>query len=89
MYTQTYDVGSKAIIDLSVFGDKGKVLLTYIPEWEELFLESDEYFNDPIVFTSHSWEEDKMFLNSLKTNENSLSQKISKKIPNSIPKTSI
>ena len=67
MFTQTYDVESKAIIDVSSFGNKWRVMVTYIPEWEELYLESDEYLDNPIVFTAHSREESKAFLDSLKT----------------------
>lgn len=66
MVTQMYEVKPKKKIIIPPFMEEGRLFVTFVPQWEELYIESDEYLNDPIVFESSSHEEDKHFLDSLK-----------------------
>lgn len=66
MYTQVYDVDASHKINFPQFMDAGRVFLTFVPKGEELYLESDEYLDDPVVFTSRSRQEDKAYLDSIK-----------------------
>jgi len=67
MVTQMYDVKAKKKIVIPPFMEEGRLFVTFVPKGEELYIESDEYLNDPIVFESSSSAEDKQFLDSLKT----------------------
>jgi hypothetical protein len=50
MYTQVYDVDASRKIDFPQFIDPGRVFVTFVPKGEDLYLESDEYFNSEISF---------------------------------------
>ena len=62
-----YDVKPKKQIIIPPFMEEWRLFVTFVPKGreEELYIESDEYLNDEIVFESHSKEEDEMFFDSI------------------------
>lgn len=51
MYTKIYEVDHDTAVQLPTFGEKGRVIVVFAPEWEQLYRESEEYMQDSIVFT--------------------------------------
>jgi hypothetical protein len=48
------------------FLDEGRIFVSFVPKGEELYIESDHYRNDPIVYTSYTPEQTQAYLASLK-----------------------
>ena len=66
MHTQVYTVDKDTTLSTAPFPEKWRVFMTFVKDWEELYLESDEYTQSEVVKTTSSSQEDRAFLDSLK-----------------------
>lgn len=77
MVTQVFTTKANEEISIPAFSENGRVFVTFVPHGEELLVESEAYIHDQVVYTSHSTEESKHFLDSLKnSHEDTIQEKI-------------
>jgi hypothetical protein len=60
-----YHAGQNIIIN--DFDQDGEIMITFFPTKQVPYIETDEYLNDPVIFTATNWTESKAFLDSIKS----------------------